>query len=469
MKDTDRALDALRHAVRLKPEYIEGYYDLAVALTHAGRLDEAVAVHRRLLELKPEGAESLTKLASALEDQGRTDDAIAIYHDLMRLRPDDATIRQSLGLLYVAHGRTAEGAEAFQHAIELEPQQASYRNNIGAALAELGRPTKAISHFETAIHLDPNHAEAHKSLGMTCLQLGDFERGWCEFEWRWKCKDFRVRSLPQRLWDGSECRGQTILLYTEQGIGDTFQFVRYALELFARGARVLIECPAPLVPLLQTCPGVAQVVASGERLPRFHCHAALMSLPRLLGIKVTTIPAKVPYLAADTHLSERWRQEFCGRQTFKVGIVWQGNPQNASDFRRSIPLEHFAPLGAVPGVELFSLQVGAGADQLAKLGSKFSITDLGCRLDAGTFRVTAAVLCNLDLLISCDTAAAHLAGALGKPVWVALSYAADWRWLLDRQDSPWYPTMRLFRQFKLGDWATVFEQMAIALRTLASP
>ena len=409
-------------------------------------------------------APDLLALAQDLEAQGRTDEAIAVYSDLVLQHANDACMRQSLGLLYVAKNQTAQAAELFRQAVALDPEQASFRNNYGAALAELGNAAQALENFEAAIRLKPDHAEAHKSLGMTYLQLGDFQRGWAEFEWRWRCQDFRPRAFSQPAWNGADCRGQTILLYTEQGIGDTFQFIRYVPLMFARGARVIVEAPAPLLPLLSTCLGIAQTVAHGSKLPRFDFHAAVMSLPRLFGTTVDTVPANSPYLKADPRLVERWRPKFAARQRFKIGIVWQGNPQNASDFRRSIPLEHFRPLVAVPGIELFSLQKGVGAEQLANVD--FPIIDLGPGLDLGAFRVSAAILNHLDLLVSCDTAAAHLAGAMDKPVWLALSYAADWRWLLERQDSPWYPSMRLFRQPKLGDWTSVFAAMAAALTSL---
>jgi len=334
----------------------------------------------------------------------------------------------------------------------------------------LGRPADCLEHFEAAISRQPDHAEAHKSRAMTWLHLGDFERGWAEYEWRWKCKGFTPRLLDQPAWDGTSLQDRRILLFTEQGIGDTFQFVRYASLLADQGALVSVECPANLVPILSTCPGVARVIGQGSPLPDFDCHAALMSLPRLLGTTLATVPAHVPYLAAEANLVERWRRELQHSSAFKVGVVWQGNPKNGSDCRRSFPLECLTSLAGVPGVELYSLQKGRGLEQLVRVLGDFSIVDLSGRLDlgVGAFTVTAAAMCNLDLIICCDTASAHLAGAMGRPVWLALSYAADWRWLLQREDSPWYPTMRLFRQPQLSDWGAVFQDMAGTLPQLVS-
>ena len=299
--------------------------------------------------------------------------------------------------------------------------------------------------------------------------MGRFEQGWPGYEWRWKCKEFG--SLPPfhpPLWDGSPLDGRTILVHAEQGLGDTLQFIRYAPLVHQRGGRVILVCQPPLIGLLTRSPGVERLVAQGEALPDYDVHVPLMSLPGLLGTTLESVPADVPYLDAEPQLVEAWRHRLGSYPGFKVGIVWQGNPKFRLDRRRSIPLAQFAPLARVPGVHLFSLQKGPGAEQLAAVTDRFPVTDLGRRLD--DFMDTAAVLKNLDLVISVDTAIAHLAGALGIPVWVALPFVPDWRWLMDREDSPWYPTMRLFRQARPGQWEDVFQRIAEALqRRLAAP
>jgi tetratricopeptide (TPR) repeat protein/GR25 family glycosyltransferase involved in LPS biosynthesis len=468
--DSPAAAEGLRQALRLRPDYAEAHHNLGVTLARLGRPDEALDAFRRAVRCRPDYAAALARLAPALAERGRAGEAADAYRRLLRLRPDDAAAHNALGLLLARQGRPAEAAEAFRRAVDLDAGPAAHHHNLGAALAEQGRPDEALACFEQALRRQPDHAEAHKARAMAWLLQGDFARGWEEYEWRWRCADFSPRAYCTPPWDGGPLDGRTILLHAEQGLGDTLQFVRYAPLLRRRGAAVLVACPPPLVPLLRTCPGVTRVVAQGSPLPEFDCHAPLLSLPRLLGTTPASVPADVPYLAADPELTARWQRELAGVRGLKVGVVWQGSPGNGADRRRSFPLARLAPLVAVPGVELFSLQKGRGAEQLAEATGRFRVTDLGSRLDlsGGAFTGTAAALRALDLLVTCDTACAHLAGALGVRAWVALSYAADWRWLLGRDDSPWYPTERLFRQPALGDWDAVFARMAAELRRLVA-
>jgi hypothetical protein len=288
-----------------------------------------------------------------------------------------------------------------------------------------------------------------------------------------QCKDLaRTPQFPTPPWDGSPLDGRTILVHAEQGLGDTMQFLRYVPLVRRRGGRVILVCQPPLMRLLSRVPGIERLVAWGEPLPEYDVQVPLMSLPGLFGTTLETVPAEVPYLDAEPALVEAWRHRLGSYAGFQVGIVWQGNPRFRFDRLRSIPLAQFAPLARVPGVHLLSLQKGPGRDQLAALPGSFPVTDLGHQLDetTGAFLDTAAVMKNLDLVITSDTVAAHLAGALGVPVWVALHDVPDWRWLLDREDSPWYPTMRLFRQTRPGQWEEVFERIAAALhRRLAAP
>ena len=275
------------------------------------------------------------------------------------------------------------------------------------------------------------------------------------------CEGFSLPSLSQTPWDGSSLGGRTILLRTEQGFGDTLQFIRYAPLVGQRRGRVIVACQRPLARLLARWPGFAAVVAEGDPLPEFDIYAPLLSLPGLLGTTLATVPVDVPYLAADPGRVAHWRHELGSVAGFWIGIAWQGSPRHRRDRFRSIPLSQFAPLADIEGVRLLGLQKGFGRDQLAALEGRFPITDLGDHL--GDFLETAAVLRSLDLVIADDTAVPHLAGALGVPVWVALPYSPDWRWLLEREDSPWYPTMRLFRQARSGDWEGVFRRIAGAL------
>ena len=260
--------------------------------------------------------------------------------------------------------------------------------------------------------------------------------------------------------DGAALDGRTILLHAEQGLGDTLQFARYAALVKARGATVILSCPKKLLAVLQTCPGIDQLIPMGAEPPPFDVYAPLLSLPRLFGTTVATIPASMPYLAAQPELVDRWRDRLAAAPGFRVGLVWQGSATYKKDHQRSAALGWFAPLARVPGVRLFSLQVGPGSEQLGSLGDRFPVIDLGGSFDPASFSDAAAVLKNLDLLVTVDTALAHLGGALGSSVWLALPHAADWRWLHEREDSPWYPTVRLFRQSHPGDWDGVFERIA---------
>ncbi len=302
---------------------------------------------------------------------------------------------------------------------------------------------------------------------LALLTLGDYPRGFAEYEWRWKTK--RLAGSPtyqQPLWDGSPLDGKTILLHAEQGLGDMVQFLRFVPVVKDRGGRVIVASQKPLVPLLAACPWIDQLIAQGETLPTFNVQAPLMSLPRILGTTLATLPTQVPYLSADPRLVQRWREELAAYPGFRIGIAWQGNPQNPADRHRSFPLDCLAPLAGLPGVQLFSLQKGPGTEQIDQRAERFPLVELGSRLDetSGPFMDTAAVMVCLDLVVSACTSLAHLAGALAVPVWVALKFAPDWRWLYHREDSPWYPTARLFRQPQPGDWAGAFDRMVAALQ-----
>ena len=332
-------------------------------------------------------------------------------------------------------------------------------------MQELGKLDAALACYNEVIRLDSTHAKAHQNRALIWLQRGEWERGWPEYEWRWQTENFPRYFFPKPRWDGSPLNGRALLLIAEQGLGDTLQFIRFALSLQKLGEKVTVACQRPLQRLLADALGADNVVSLGGKLPDFDVHAPLLSVPGLLGITPATVPAEIPYLRADADLLEHWRESLQPLQGLKVGIAWQGNP-TIGDHLRCFPLSQFACLARAPGVHFVSLQKGAGAEQLQSLGGQFPVLDLGDRLDeaSGPFRDTAAIMNNLDLVISADTAVPHLAGALGVPVWVPLRHAPDWRWLLDREDTPWFPTLRLFRQARAGDWNDVFERMAKELR-----
>jgi len=359
-----------------------------------------------------------------------------------------------------------EAIEDLRRAVQLQPTMADAHASLGVALSIQQRFDEAMAHFDNALAIDSHCAEAGWNRALLRLLSGDYRRGWPEYEWRWRCK--RTIPLPpfsQPRWDGGPLQGRTILLSGEQGLGDTLQFVRYAPLVKALGGRVVLQCPNELLPLLSRMAGIDRLVAADAALPPFDVYAPLMSLPAAFHTTLETIPAEIPYLSADPGLVAHWRQELTGIRGFRVGIAWQGSPRHAWDRLRSTALEQFEPLAGVDGVRLISLQKGPGSEQLQALGSRLPVVDLGNRFDesAGPFMDTAAVLANLDLLVCADTALAHLAGAMGLRAWVALFFTPDWRWLLQREDSPWYPSLRLFRQSRPGDWAGVFRRMAEAL------
>jgi hypothetical protein len=366
--------------------------------------------------------------------------------------------------------RFDEAVAAYDRALALNPRYAEAHTNLGSAYKEQGRLEEAIACYDYALWLRPDDATTHWNRSLAYLAQGDYERGWAEYEWRWRRKRTRPLPFAQPAWDGTPLEGRTILLYMEQGLGDMIQFIRYAPLVKARGGRVVIECPDILVDLFASVAGVDQIIAEKSELPPFDVHAPLMSLPRLLGTRLDKVPAEVPYLSAPPEMVERWRDRLAQSSAFKVGMVWQGNPHHKWDRHRSVPLAQFAPLAAIPGVELISLQHGDAAAAPHSLNGRFRVaqwTSKKCS-DSIPFAETAAVIMTLDLVITVDTAVAHLAGALAAPVWVPLSAIVDWRWMHKRSDTPWYPTMRLFRQSELGKWGPVFQRMADELGALVA-
>jgi hypothetical protein len=344
--------------------------------------------------------------------------------------------------------------------------------NYGIIYKRLGKLDEAALAYERALVLKPDYPAAHLGLATLKLLRGDFENGWSEFEWRWKVGQIAPRRYSQPIWDGAPLpAGTTIFLHCEQAYGDAIQFVRYAPLVKSKNpsATVIVECEPLLKPLFSSLRGIDRLVSRDEELPAFDVYASQQSLPRILGTRLDAIPQSGPYLFADESLVEQWRETLSTIRGFRVGINWHGRDKHAGAQQRDLPLAELAKLSGIPGVKLVSLQKGAGQRELAVYGDRYPIVYLGEQVDtvSGAFRDTAAIMKNLDLVITSDTSTAHLAGALGIPVWVGLTFIPDWRWLLDRTDSPWYPTMRLFRQAAVGDWDSVFRQIAAALADLA--
>jgi len=438
LDSAEHAEASFRRAVDLDPGLAEGHNNLGNALLRLGRADEAVGCYRRALEIRPGYAEADCNLGSALRKQGRLEQAQACY----------------------------------EKALEINPEYVTALSNLGQTLHERALYREALASLDKAVSLDPAHADAHANRAVLLLLLGRFAEGWAEYEWRWKVAGFTTerRDFPQPRWDGSDLDGQTILLHAEQGLGSAIQFVRYAPLVAARNGTVVVECQKPLLRLFSSltigeAPPVARVVARGDALPHFDVQAPLMSLPTLLGTEIDSIPRKTPYLTAEPAAAAAWRDRLGQFPKPRVGLAWAGNPRHVNDHNRSMPASCLRPLLRAGGATFFSLQMGSAAKDLDELVGG-AVHDLSPEIT--DFADTAAIIANLDLVISVDTAVAHLAGALGWPVWLVLPFVGEWRWLLDREDSPWYPTMRLFRQMALGDWSGVVERVAEALRAPGS-
>lgn len=461
----DEAIAAYRQALAIDPNSPETHRNVGVALQKKGQLDEAIAAYRTAAALNPNYAEAHCNLGAALQTSGQPDDAAAACRRAIGLRPDYAEAHSNLAVALQKMGQLDEAMAACRRALAIRPDYPEALMNMGVICQELGEFGEAIRCYDRAILLRPDYAQAHTNRGIVHLLLGNFKPGWTEYEWR------RARHDPERCsdaagtWDGGELAGKSILLQHEQGLGDAFQFIRYAQQLKARGATVVVQCPSSLREILRRTPGIDRFVLGGESVPMCDLCVPLLSLPGLFRTDLESIPRRAPYVFGDPALVSEWKQRMAELPGFRVGIVWQGNPKLDRDRGRSIPLRAFAPLAAVTGVTLVSLQKQFGVEQIEGLSGLFAVKDYqGVGEEADGFLRTAAIIANLDLVISADTAVAHLSGAMGVPVWTALRTSPDWRWLLQREDTPWYPSMRLFRQTERGDWGEVFTRMAGALR-----
>jgi len=465
------AMEWIGRALALQPDYAEAHSDLGNSLKAQGQLPAAAESYRRALSLQPALVEARFNLASALFDLGQHDEAIELYEAVVQQQPDHAQAWNNLGNSLFQRSRFEDALPPYQQAVRLNPDDAEAHYNFGNLLYVLGHVEEALVAEETAIELKPQFAEARFRRATLLLLKGDFERGWPEYEWRWQASRVPQPALSQPTlsraqWQGGSLAGKTILLYTEQALGDAIQFVRYAPVLKQQAARVVVACHPALVPLLKQASGVDEVVSELTEQTRFDSHAPLLSLPGILPTTLPTIPATVPYLNADAGLVAQWRERLRGQPGFRVGVNWRGRGGEGVLAMRDIPAYCFKALAELPGVRLVNLQQGPTRHELrAELGdskpAESKLIDPGDEFDTahGAFMDTAAIMQNLDLIITSDTSIAHLAGALGVPVWVALPLAPDWRWLLARRDSPWYPTMRLYRQQRLGDWTSVFDEI----------
>jgi Flp pilus assembly protein TadD len=427
----------------------------------AGRLGDSESIYRQILAHLPDHPEALHGLGLVAGRAGDADSAIGLIRRAISNNPLSPAYHYNLGVALNEKGRLEEAIESYRKTIQLKPDYTEAHNNLGVALRETGQFEEAIGEYRRAITIQPDFADAHWNLAQSLLLTGDFAQGWQEYEWRWKVPSLTPRrAFSQPQWNGQALGGRTILLHAEQGFGDTIQFVRYAQCVAERGGRVILESPPELARLLAGCAGVGKVIARGEPLPAFEAHSSLASLPFIFSTDLKTIPADVPYLLADGDLHQRWNKRLGnspGRR--KVGLVWSGRPNYKDHRKRAVDLSQLAPLAKIPDLDFYSLQIGDPAKQPRPAGMK--LTDFPRELT--DFAQTAAVIANLDLIVTVDTAVAHLAGAMGRPTWVLLPSIADWRWMRERSDSPWYPTMRLIRQKARGDWEGAVQVLAAQL------
>ena len=464
----DEALASYDRAVALKPDLAEAFNNRGVTLRELERLDEALASYDRAVALKPDLAEAFNNRGVTLGELERLDDAVASYDRAIVLKPDYAEAFNNRGTALRALERLDEALASYERAIALKPDYAKAFANRGNALSELKRLDEALASYNRAITLKPDFAEAHFSRSLVLLLKGNYADGWDEYEWRYKgaVKGKQPRNFECPQWRGEDLTGKTIFLHSEQGYGDTIQFLRYVPLVASRGGRVILEVPPPLLRLAERLQGAVQVFASGVAPAAVDFFCPLLSLPRAFGTTVATIPGEVPYLTVDPVAVAAWRRRVADLKGLRVGLVWAGNPRpnqpetNGINRRRSVTLGHFATLAHVPGVSFVSLQKDQAASQTSPPRGLL-VHDWTDELD--DFADTAALIEALDLVISVDTSVVHLAGAIGKPVWLLNRCDTCWRWLLDRHDSPWYPTLRQFRQPKPSDWDSVMIDLQTAL------
>ena len=469
LKRLEAAIASYDAAIGIKPDYAEAFNNRGNVLQDLKRFEEALASYGKAIALKPDHADAFSNRGNALQALRRFEEALTSCDRALALNSRHIDAYCNRGNVLQELKRFDDSIASYNRALALNPDHADVLNNRGNANLELKRFDEAIADYENSIALRPGLADAFKNKGLANLLLGRFAEGWADHEWRWKAKDAASKQpqLQAKEWRGEDLKGRSIFVYMEQGLGDTMQFARYLPLLVKRGAKVTISASPKVFRLLRPlCEGI-EVTESIPRLQTFDFHCALMSLPLHFRTDLSSIPADIPYLYAEDGLAAQWKDRL-GSDGFKIGIVWQGNPSGVVDRGRSMPLREFFLLARIDGVRLISLQKNHGLDQLGEVPPDIEIETLGDDFDSGpdAFIDTAAVMANLDLVISSDTSTAHLAGALGLPLWVGLKYVPDWRWLLDREDSPWYPTARIFRQERIGDWSGVFSRMERELPSL---
>ncbi|MGA2583461.1 MAG: tetratricopeptide repeat protein [Tepidisphaeraceae bacterium] len=458
-----------RQVLGKHPNHADALHLLGLVAMRLERIDAALELIGKAIQFNPTIASFHANYGLALARQGRWDEAIAVYFKALELRPDAPETLHNLGIAYKTKGEFQKAEEYYRQALAIKPRFPECLADLANTLHEIGEYDRSIEANLQAMAMLPDMPRAHWNLGITQLLKGELKQGWQNYEWRWKVRELPLppNAFKRPNWQGESLRGKHLVLYQEQGWGDVIQMIRFVPRLIEMGAEISIACEQLLHRALAGIGPVKHWIANLGRLPEFDVRCPLMSLPHRLGTTLETIPAKIPYLRADSAMSEQWRNRIAEKSSgLKVGLVWAGRPEHLSDRRRSIALAMLAALAAAGNVSFFSLQKGAPSAQARDGLAGVPITDWTEELN--DFADTAALMDNLDLIISVDTAPAHLAGALGKPIWVLMPYVPDWRWMLKRSDSPWYPTMRLFRQERMDQWQEPIARAAEELQKLAS-
>ncbi len=461
-----QAIAYYQKAIATNPNYVQAYANMAAVYGKQRNFAKAIELFEKALAIAPQHADIHANMASILTDANQVTDAIKHLQIALRIKSNDPDLLGKYVTTLVRARKFTDAETKIQQLLKLAPQYPPSYLIAGMCYVQQTKFTQAEQMFKHALSLDSECANAHFYYSMVLLTKGHFSQGWQEFEWRWQKPDFtsQKRDFAQPLWDGKPLNGKTLLVHTEQGIGDSLQFIRLLNKVKAFGDSIILECEPVLETLFRRSFSLKQVVNKTQKLPKFDTHIPLLSLAKLFNITLETIPKDTPYLQADAELCAHWAEQFKQYSGCKIGIVWAGNPQHSNDYNRSMPFATIKPLLTVPNTHFFSLQKLLFGKESHKLPLYTQMIDLDPYLK--DFDASAAIIENLDLVISVDTATAHLAGALGKPTWILLPFSPDWRWLLERDDSPWYPSAHLFRQTKPGDWATVIAKVVDSLRAL---
>jgi len=461
------ALQFAERALKLAPQFAPAAYNKGMALAGLERIKDSIRCFQRCIALDDGFADAWFQLGRVFQAINDLEQAEQAYRQAVLKDPAQSEALCNLGNILRGDGRLTEALQCYDTALKIVPDQAEIHSNRGVVLQELGQRQQAISSYRRAIELNPDDAEAHRNLAMALLQIGEYSEGWQEFEWRWQTRHFAPirRDWEVGQWGGEPLHGKSVLVHAEQGFGDSFQFCRYVPLLAERGARVFIEAPDAIKDVLGTLEGAGQIISPGGPLPRIDYQISMMSLPGVFKTKADNIPAPPSYLRPPSKSVLDWQGRVSAAvDSRRVGIAWKGNPENFRNLWRSPGLEVFRALMSLPNLKFFSLQKDDGEKDLIECNLTDSIIDFSA--DLKSFSDTAAIINQLDLVITPDTSIAHLSGALGCPTWVMLPHVAEWRWGIDTDDCPWYPNTRLFRQSDYGDWESVFSKISDGLRGL---